>query len=138
MQVVPLRRLFLCSIEQTVKEICAFQMTAFPVRITLPVFWTQSSPNVVYKINESANLHPIRRFSNIRKNFRGSNLKQGYCDLPVKESRVCHKLKEITFSPYTENRILRDDHRLGGYDSVLVSGEGRFDFQKVSGYILST
>ena len=120
MQVVPLRRLFLCSIEQTVKEICAFRMTAFPVRITLSVFWTHSSRKVVYKINESSNLHPIRQFSNIRKNFRGSNLKQGCCDIPVKKSRICHKLKEITFSPYTENRILRDDHRLGGDDSVPV------------------
>ena len=92
---------------------------------------------VVYKINESSNLHPIRQFSNIRKNFRGSNLKQGYCDLPVKKSRICHKLNEITFSPYTENRILSDDHRLGGDDSVPVSGEGRVDLQKVSRYILS-
>ena len=57
MQVVPLRRLFLCSNEQTVKEICAFRMRTFPVRITWSVFWTQSSPKVVYKINESANLH---------------------------------------------------------------------------------
>ena len=94
-------------------------------------------PQGVYKINESSNLHPIRQFSNIRKNFRGSNLKQGYCDLPDKKSRICHKLKEITFSPYTENRILRDDHRLGGDDSVSVSREGRIDLQKVSRYILS-
>ena len=50
MQFVPLRHLFLCSIEQTVKEICAFRTTAFPVRITLSVFWTQSSPKVFTKL----------------------------------------------------------------------------------------
>ena len=120
-------------------------MRAVPLRFILSVFWTLSSPKVVYKINEGANLHPSkivyknngipRRFSNIRKNFRESNLKQGCCDLPVKESRICHKLKEIT-SPNTQSRILRDDHRLGGDDSVPVSGEGRVDFQKVPGYIV--
>ena len=146
MQAVPQRRLFLCSIEQTVKEICAFRMRAFPRRITFSVFWTLSSPKVVYKINESTNLHPSkivyknngipRRFSNIKKKFRESNLKQGYCDLPVKKSRICHKLKEIT-SPNTQNKMFRDDHRLGRDDSVRVSGEGRVDFQKVSGYIVT-
>ena len=44
MQVVPLRRLFLCSIEQTVKEICAFRMITFPVRITLSVFLDPVQP----------------------------------------------------------------------------------------------
>ena len=121
-------------------------MRAFPRRITFSVFWTLSSPKVVYKINESANLHPSkivyknngipRRFSNVRKNFRESNLIQGYCGLPVKESRICHKLKEIN-SPNTRNRMLRDDLRLGGDDSVRVSGEGRFNFQKVSGYTVN-
>ena len=48
MKVVPLRRLFLCSNEQTVKEICAFRMTVFPVRITLSVFWTHSSPKRLF------------------------------------------------------------------------------------------
>ena len=47
MQAVPQRRLFLYSIEQTVKEICAFRMRAFPRRITFSVFWTLSSPKVV-------------------------------------------------------------------------------------------
>ena len=122
-------------------------MEGFPVQIPLSVFWTWSSPTVVYKINKSASLHPSqivyknnsipRRFSNTRKNFGGSNLKQGYYDLPVTESRICYKLKEISSSPNTENRILGDDHRLCGDDSVPVSGEGRVDFQKVSGYIVN-
>ena len=78
MQVGPQRRLFLCSIEQTVKEICAFRMGGLPARIPLPVFWTWSSPKVVYKINKSASLHPSqivcennsipRRFHNTREN----------------------------------------------------------------------
>ena len=62
-------------------------------------------------------------------------LKQGYCDLPVTESRFCHKPKEIISSTNTENRIL-GDNRLGGDDDVSASGEGAVDFQKVSGYIV--
>ena len=57
------------------------------------------------------------------------DLKQGHCDLSVTESRICYKLKEI--------KILGDDNRLGGDDSVPSSGEGRVDFQKVSGYIVN-
>ena len=122
-------------------------MGGFPVRTPLPVFWTWSSFKFVYKIDKTASLHPSqivyknnsipRRFSNTRENFGGSNLKQGYCDLPVTESRICYKLKILSSSPNTENRILGDDHRLGGDDSVPASGEGRVDFQKVSGYIIN-
>ena len=67
--------------------------------------------------------------------MRGNNLKQEHCDLPVTESRICYKLKEIRFSPNKENIILGDDNRLRGDDSVLDSEEGRVDSQKVSGYI---
>ena len=123
-------------------------MEGFPVQIPLSVFWTWSSPTVVYKINKSASLHPSQivyknnsipqRLSNIRENFRGNHLKQGHCNLPVTESRICYKLKEISSSPNTtENRILRDDNRLGGDDNVPALGEGRVDFQKVSGYIVN-
>ena len=49
MQVALQRRLFLCSIEQTVKETCAFQMGEFPVRIPLSVFWTWFGPKVCLK-----------------------------------------------------------------------------------------
>ena len=59
MQVGPQRLLLLCSIEETVEEICTFQMEGFPVRIPLYVFWTWPSPKVVYKINKSASLHPL-------------------------------------------------------------------------------
>ena len=58
MQVRPQRYLFVCSIEQTVKEICTFRMGGFPIRIPLSVFWSLSSSKVVYKINKSASLHP--------------------------------------------------------------------------------
>ena len=78
MQIEPQGRLFLCSIEQTVKEWCIFRMGGFPVRI---------SHKVVYKINKSASLHPLqillknniipRRFSNTSENFGRNNLKQG-------------------------------------------------------------
>ena len=66
------------------------------------LFWTLSSPKVVHKTNKSTSLHPSqivykntsipRRFSNTRENFRGNNLKQGYCDLRVTESRICYKI----------------------------------------------
>ena len=118
-----------------------------PVRIPLSVFWIWSSPKVVYKISKSASLHPSqiiyknnsipRRFSNTRENFGGNNLKQGYCDLPIRESRICYKLKESSSSPNTQNRILGDDNRLSGDDSVLASREGRVDFQKVSVYLVN-
>ena len=146
-QVRPQRRQFLCSIEQIVKEICTFRMGRFPVRIPLSVFWPWPSPKSVYKFDKSASLHSSqivyknnsipRQLSNTRGNFGGNNLKQGHCDLPVTESRICYKLKEISSSPNTENRILEDDHRLCEDDSVPASGEGRVDFQKVSRYIVN-
>ena len=93
----PQRHLFLCSIEQTVKKICTFRMGGMPVRIPLRIFWTWYSPEAFYKINKGAGLHPSqivykynsipRQFSNTRENFGGNNLKQGYCDLSVTESR---------------------------------------------------
>ena len=146
-QVRPQRRQFLCSIEQIVKEICTFRMGRFPVRIPLSVFWPWPSPKGVYKFDKSASLHSSqivyknnsipRQLSNTRGNFGGNNLKQGHCDLPVTESRICYKLKEISFSPNTEKIIIGNDSRLGGDDSVPDSGDGRIDFQKVSGYIVN-
>ena len=50
---------------------------------------------------------------------------------------MCYKLKEISSSPNTGNRILGDDHRLGGDNSAPASGEDRVNFQKMSGYIVS-
>ena len=32
-------------------------------------------------------------YPNTTENFAGNNLKQGHCDLPVTESRICYKLK---------------------------------------------
>ena len=105
------------------------RMGGFPVRIP-PAFWTLSSPKVVYKINENASLHPsqiiyknncISRRFYTWENFGGSNLRQGYCDLPVTETRICYTLKVISFIPNRENRILENDHRLGGDDSVPAS-----------------
>ena len=138
MQVEPPK--FLCSFEQTVMEIYTFRVGGFPVRITL--LWTGSSLKVAYKINKSSSLCPsqivyknnsiLQRFCNTRENFGGNNLKRRQCDLPVTESGVLYKLKEISSLPNTENRILGDDNRLGG---VSASVEGRVNFQKVSGYI---
>ena len=54
-------------------------MEVFPVRIFLPVFCLRSNAKVVYP--------------NTTENFAGNNLKQGHCDLPVTESRICYKLK---------------------------------------------
>ena len=122
MQVGPQRRLFLCFIEQTVTEICTFQMGEFPVQISLSVIWTWSSPKVIYKINKFKNNSIPRRFSDIRENFGGNNLKHGYCDLPVTEASICYKLKEISSSPNTENGILGDVHRLSGEGDIPASG----------------
>ena len=107
----------------------------------MSVFWPPASPKVVYKINKSASLHPSqfvyknnsipRRHSNTRENVEGNNLKQGHCDLPVTEPRICYKLKKISSPLKKQNIILRDNNRLGGDDSVPASGEGRVDFQKV-------
>ena len=82
--------------------------------VPLSVFWTQTSPKLFYKISKCASLHPsqivyrnniiTRQLSDTRENFGGNNLKQGYCDLPVTEARICYKLKEISSSPNTENR----------------------------------
>ena len=63
---------------------------------------------------------------------KGANLLQG----PVCQSSVL-SIREISSSPKTENRILGDNNRLSGDDSVPASGEGRVDFQKVSGYIVN-
>ena len=63
---------------------------------------------------------------------KGANLLQG----PVCQSSVL-SIREISSSPNTENRILGDNNRLSGDDSVPASGEGRVDFQKVSGYIVN-
>ena len=52
--------------------------------------------------------------------FGGNNLKQGHCDLPVRESKIYYKLKEISSSPNKENKILGDDNRFGVDDSVTA------------------
>ena len=78
-----------------------------------------------------------RRLSNTREHFGGNNLKQGYCNLSATESRICCKLKEISSSSNTNNRVLGNDSRFGGDDSVPASGEGRADFQRVSGDIVN-
>ena len=133
-----LKDAYFVFLEQTVKEILRFRIGGFPVRIPLSVFSTWSSLKVVYKTNKSASLYPLqivyknnsipRQFSNTSGNFGGNNLNQGYCDLPVAESRICYKLKEISSSPNTENRIFWDENRLGGDGSVPASREGRVDF----------
>ena len=46
MQVGPQRRLFLCVMEQAVKEVCTFWMEGFPIRVYLSVFWRRSRPKV--------------------------------------------------------------------------------------------
>ena len=135
-----LKDAYFVFLEQTVKEILTFRIGGFPVRIPLSVFSTWSGLKVVYKINKSASFHPLqivyknntipRQFSNTSENFGGNNLNQEYCDLPVTESRICYKLKEMSSSPNTENRIFGDDNRLGGDDSVPTSSEGRVDFQR--------
>ena len=84
----------------------------------------------VYKNNSIT-----RQFSNNNKKCGANNCKQGHCDLPNRESRIFYQLKDISSSPNTENRILTDDDRLGGADSVFASGEGRIDFREVSAYI---
>ena len=76
-----------------------------------------------------------RQFSNNNKKCGANNCKRGHCDLPIRESRIFYKLKDISSSPNTKNRILTDDGRLGGDDSVFTSGEGRIDFREVSAYI---
>ena len=68
-----------------------------------------------------------------RKGYhKGGNLLQG----PVCQSFVL-SIREISSSPDKENRILGDNNRLSGDDSVPASGQGRVDFQKVSGYIVN-
>ena len=84
----------------------------------------------VYKTNSIT-----RQFSNNNKKCGANNCKQGHFDLPNRESRIFYQLKDISSSPNTENRILTDDYRLGGADSVFASGEGRIDFREVSAYI---
>ena len=116
-------------------------MGRFSMRVPLSLFWPLSSSKVVYKINKGANLHPWQvvyennsipqQPSHISENFGGNNVKQGHCDLPVTEYRICYKPKEISSSPNTENRVLGNDNRLSGDGSVAASGENRVDFQKV-------
>ena len=110
--------------------------------VPLSAFWTQTSPNVVYKISKYASLRPLqtvyrnisipRQLSDTRENFGGNNFKQGDC-----ESRICYKLKEISSSPNIENQILGGDSSLCSDDSVPASGECRVDFRKVLGYIVN-
>ena len=140
MQIGPQSRLFFCSIEQTIKERCTFRMGGFPVRIPLSMSMSMSIP-LSLSILRKFYIRTIRipwRLSNTSENFGGNNLKQGHCDIPVTKSKICYKLKEISSSLNTENRVLGDDNKLSGGYSVPASGEGRVDFQKVSGYIVNT
>ena len=52
-QVGPQRRLFLCLMEQAVKEVCTFWMEGFPIRVYLSVFCRRSRPKVFYKLISS-------------------------------------------------------------------------------------
>ena len=104
-------------------------MGGFSVRILLSVFLTRSIP-VPYKINNSASLHPPqivyknnsipRRISNTTETFGGNSLEQGHCDQPATEPRISYKLKEISSSANTENKILGYHNRHGGNDKVLA------------------
>ena len=78
-----------------------------------------------------------QRFSDTKGKAGENNLKQEHCDVPITKYRICYKLKESSSSPNTGNIILEDNNRLGGDGSVPASGEGRVDFQKVSGYIVN-
>ena len=53
MQVGPQRRLFLCLMEQAVKEVYTSWMEGFPIRVYLSVFWRRSRPKVFYKLISS-------------------------------------------------------------------------------------
>ena len=138
MQIGPQRCLFLCSIEQTLKEICTFRMGGFAVRVPFSLFWVWFSSKVVYKIIKNPNLHISqvvyknksipRRHSDIKENFGKNNL----WDLPVTKCRICYKPKEISSSAKTENKFLGIT-----IDSVAASGENRFDFEKVSRYVVN-
>ena len=46
-------------------------------------------------------------------------------------------LKKSVLYPTQKIEFLKDDNRLGGYDSVPASGEDRVEFQKVSGCIVN-
>ena len=121
-------------------------MGGFSVRILLSVFLTRSIP-VAYKINNSASLHPPqivyknnsipRRISNTTETFGGNSLEQGHCDQPATEPRISYKLKEISSSANTENKILGYHNRHGGNDKVLASGEGTVSFQIYSEYFVN-
>ena len=131
MKIGPQKGLFLRSIEQAITKTCIFQIRKFHIRIPLSVFWTYYSPQGCL---QNPRLHPSqnvyknnskpRQFSNNNKKRGEHNRKQGHCDLPITESRICYQLKDISSSPKTENKILADDDRLGGDDSVPASGEG--------------
>ena len=58
--------------------------------------------------------------------------KNNFWDLPVTKCRICYKPKEISSSAKTENKFLGIT-----IDSVAASGEYRFDFEKVSGYVVN-
>ena len=115
------------------------------MEIPLSVFWTWFSLKVVYKINKSVSLHPLqvvyknknisRRFSNTRKSFGGNILKQRHCNLAATELVFVINSKKLVLHPTQRIDFFRDDSRLSEDDSVSVSGVGRVDFQKLSGYI---
>ena len=92
-------------------------MGEFPVLIPLSVFHLGPVLRWFTKLIKSASLHPsqivyknnsiLRRLSNTRENFGGNILKQGHYDLPVTESRICYKLREISSLSNTGIIILR-------------------------------
>ena len=139
MQVGPQRRLFLCFIEQTVTEICTFQMGEFPVQISLSVIWTWSSPKVIYKINKF-----YIRITVYLDDFLilGKILEETILSMDT----VIYLLQKLAFVINLKKSALHPIQRmefLGMFiDSVekMVSlpQEGRVNFQKVSGYIVNT
>ena len=99
----------MCPIEKTVDDIFTFQVGHLPVRIPLSVFWTWSSPKVVYKTNESASLHPLqiviknssipRCFSDTRENFGRKILSRDTVTYLVQDLGFVKNLKKSVLHP---------------------------------------
>ena len=92
----PQRYLFLCSIEQTVKKIRTFQWEVSLYEFLCVCFGLGTALRFFTKlikvpvsIFRKSYIRIIVYLDNflILGNFGGNNLKQGYCDLPVTESR---------------------------------------------------
>ena len=105
-----LKEAYVCvPIEKTVDDIFTFQVGQLPVRIPLSVFWTWSSPKVVYKTNESASLHPLqiviknssipRCFSDTRENFGRKILSRDTVTYLVQDLGFVKNLKKSVLHP---------------------------------------